>query len=159
MSILFSAPTELFLALNFRFSIFFTFRILVGLSVSHQELTLWFSKGDSGTRWCNAGRLSCRCEHTEKFWVTMKLPNIPSPFVALLTEIARIWYRALGYHKSIRAASRSCFEVVLWYTWLHRMQHGKAAWYDMTRYIKVNRVAVSPRMTSLSFQNRTHMTQ
>jgi len=41
-----------------------------------------------------------------------------------------------SHHKSIRAVSRSCFEVVLWYTW---MQHRKATWYDMTR-IKVNRV-------------------
>ena len=150
---LFNAPIET--VFNAALSIFHIIRISqTRWFIRFASRASWFSKGDSGTRWCNARRFPCRCGHTEKFWVTMKLPNIPFPSVALLTEIARIWYRALGYHKSIRAASRSCFEVVLWYTWLHRMQHGKA-WYDMTRYIKVNRVAVSPR-TSLSFQNRAH---
>lgn len=83
------------------------------------------SRGDTARR----GRVCPlhRCEHPKKFGVAMKLSNISTnvpPSVALLTEIARIWYRARSGHTiKASAASRSCLEVVLRRTWLDRVQH------------------------------------
>lgn len=98
-------------------------------------------------RWVQSNMMQCSAVFSQ-MRAYRKVPNDDEASQHPVPPLSRYSRRLLvsgiarsGHHKSIRAASRSCFEVVLWYTWLHRMQHRKATWYDMTRCIKVNRVA------------------
>lgn len=125
---------------SFMNSLIYLFRI---------ENMLWFSEGDSGqydTMW-HSFLVDANIPKSSE-WRVSHPPLSCYSRRLLVSGIARS-----GHHKSIHTASRSCFEVVLWYTWLHRMQHRKATWYDITQYIKENRSVARNIVTILSKRN------
>lgn len=137
-------------------SVFYILRELV--RVSFASRALWFSGDDFGTTWCNAMHLH-RCEHTEKFRVTMKHSQHPSQHSTVCRVIhgdcSYLISRARASYKSIRGTSRSCLAVVLRHTWANRMQHRKAtSWYDTMhqgRSLRGATITVSPYFQNQKF--------
>lgn len=139
------------------YSFWRTYRIVFNLlSVCHLSWTRWFICFAWRTLWFSEGDSEQYNTMQRSFLVDASIPK-SSEWRASHPLLSRYSRRLLvsgiaGHHKSIHTASRSCFEVVLWYTW-HRMQHRKATWYDITQYIKVNRGVTRNVVTILSKRN------